>query len=211
MDGVLFDSERVYKELWEYIARQRGITLPPDFAEGICGLSGEESDKAICRFYQTDDASPIRRQCLDMMRERMEKHVPIKTGVAEMLMYLKEKSIPVAVASGSNREQVVKNLFRSGLADYIDVVVGGNEVVNGKPDPYIFCYAAELIGQDPRDCMVFEDSLNGVRAGAAAGARVIMIPDLVQPTEEIRPLCYSICPTMHEALAIVRGEAEEGK
>ena len=83
-------------------------------------------------------------------------------------------------------------------------MVSGVEVENGKPAPDIFLYAAEKIGIDPADCYVFEDGLNGIKAGAAAGCRVIMIPDLTEPTDEIRALCSGIYEDLGAAMRALR-------
>ena len=72
--------------------------------------------------------------------------------------------------------------------------------MNGKPNPDIFIRAAELLKLAPDDCYVFEDSPNGVRAGAAAGCTVVMVPNMVQPTDEIRDMCDYVCESMFEAM-----------
>ena len=91
----------------------------------------------------------------------------------------------MAVASSSHRHQVQANLQRSGIGTFFDAVVAKEDVSQGKPDPEIFLTAAKQLGLAPSDCYVFEDSFNGVRAGHAAGCCTIMIPDLLQPDQEI--------------------------
>ena len=98
-------------------------------------------------------------------------------------------------------------MLRANLRGYFKVLVGGNEVSNSKPAPDIFLLAAQKLNLAPEDCYVFEDSFNGIRSAASSGGVAIMIPDQVQPTEEIKNLCAAIFPSLHEARrAIERGE-----
>ena len=93
----------------------------------------------------------------------------------------------MAVASSSLPGQIEANLRGAGIRDYFDAVVSGTEVERGKPAPDIFLRAAERIGCRAEDCFVFEDSENGVRAGHAAGCITVMVPDMIDPSETIRP------------------------
>ena len=83
---------------------------------------------------------------------------------------------------------------------YIDAVLSGTEIERGKPAPDLFLKAAEKIGIAPEDCYVFEDAYNGVRAGAASGARTIMIPDTQEPDDEMYELAFAICGSLLDAL-----------
>ena len=102
----------------------------------------------------------------------------------------------IAVASSSGRDRILSNLRATGLERFFDAVVSGQQVERGKPEPDIFLLAAKEIGCPPEDCYVFEDSLNGVRAGMAAGCTTVMVPDLVPPPEGL--LVSSVCVSLHE-------------
>ena len=93
------------------------------------------------------------------------------------------------------------------LRDCFEVFVGGDKVSKGKPAPDIFLLAAKELNLAPSDCYIFEDSLNGIRAAYSSGGVAIMIPDTVQPTDEIKKICAAIYPNLIEAkLSIERGE-----
>ena len=109
-----------------------------------------------------------------------------------MLGYLKEKGIRTAIASSSPTDLIISNLKVSGTTDYFDIIVSGKEVEKGKPSPDIFLLAASRLDLDCKDCIIFEDSFNGIRAAHSSGAITIMIPDLIQPTEEIKSLTDGI-------------------
>jgi beta-phosphoglucomutase-like phosphatase (HAD superfamily) len=90
-------------------------------------------------------------------------------------------------------------LWLAGIVDHFHVLVTRDLVQAGKPAPDIFLKAASLLGQAPEACLVFEDSHAGIRAALAAGMRVIVVPDLVEPTPELRTQCRAVFPSLHEA------------
>ena len=123
------------------------------------------------------------------------------------MSFFRERGVKLAVASSSARAMVEDNLRRAEILDCFDAVVSGQEVTRGKPAPDIFLLAAERIGCAPEDCYVFEDGVNGARAGVAAGCAAVMIPDLMEPTEDLRAGCAGIYPSLLAARdAIARGE-----
>ena len=95
----------------------------------------------------------------------------------------------------------MSNLRATGLERFFDAVVNGQQVERGKPEPDIFLLAAKEIGCSPEDCYVFEDSLNGVRAGMAAGCITVMVPDLVPPPEGL--VVSRVCASLHEARELI--------
>ena len=206
MDGILFDTERIYQETWHELADERGIVLPPDYPQRICGSTLPMTHRIVEDVYGVADGVPLVRECRKRVAKRLEAGVPVKRGVPELLAYFKENGIRTAVASSGTIERIRLNLEMTDLTSFFDVLVCGQDVVNGKPAPDIFLFAAERLGERPEDCLVFEDSVNGVRAGIAAGSRVIMVPDQVPPTDELRAGCTMICKDMTEVLARLRGE-----
>lgn len=205
MDGVLFDTERLYQITWREIASERGITLPEDFTKAVSGAAKDAVTAAVKRFYRTEQPEEVIREEYERMRIKQEEPLPIKDGVMEMLSFLKENGWRMAVASSTYHDQVKKNLERNGLAEYFSEVIGGDEVEKAKPEPDIFLAAAEKIGLPPQECCVFEDSFNGIRAAAAAGTSPIMVVDLLEPDEEIRELSDHVFPNMKTALDFLRG------
>lgn len=198
MDGVLFDTERLYQDIWQELAREHGVELGSGFVKDISGTNGSRMLKTVEKYYRVSDGSAIVDTCMRRMKEELSIHVPVKEGVFEILRFLKEKGIRTAVASSTARERINENLQRAGIRDYFMEIVSGSEVKNGKPAPDIFLCAAERIGCSPEECFVFEDSENGVRAGFAAGCVTIMIPDLLEPETEIRSCCFKICRNLPE-------------
>lgn len=200
MDGVLFDTERMYLQNWNALADEYHVTLDSDFLYAVSGTNGAHMCEVVQQFYHVPDGSVIVTECKKRLREQLAIHVPIKKGVPETLQFLRSRGMKLAVASSSTSEQVKKNLKASGLDCYFDQIIGGEHVQRSKPAPDIFAYAARQIGYQPQECLVFEDSFNGVRAGHDAHCITIMIPDLIPPTPEIAACCAGIYPDFLEFL-----------
>jgi len=135
--------------------------------------------------------------------ERFAQGVPCKPGLKELLSTLEDLGMPRIVASSSPRNMIEMNLQTSGTARYFHDVVSGTEVARSKPAPDTFLLAAEKLHTDPKDCLVLEDSFNGVRAGRAAGCVTVMVPDLMQPTDEIRALYTCCCKDLLEVRVLL--------
>jgi beta-phosphoglucomutase-like phosphatase (HAD superfamily) len=107
------------------------------------------------------------------------------------------------VASSSRVEEIRHRLGHVGVLDHFDVVTGGDEVPRGKPDPAIYRLAASRLGVAPADCIAFEDSENGARAAQAAGIRVVIVPDLKRPANEVLARAHGVIDSLEDALAHV--------
>lgn len=205
MDGLLFDTERMYRDSWKQSAQQFGLVHNPDFPRTVCGSSGAHMRKIILQYYPQVDAKAFADDCILRVERELETHVPEKTGVRDILQYFKQHGVRVAVASSSKRATVLHNLKQADILSYFDAVVSGDQVTHGKPAPDIFLLAAQQIGCEPENCYVFEDGTNGIRAGAAAGCTTIMIPDLTPPNAQLEQLCAGIYPSLSDAMNAIAG------
>ena len=208
MDGTLFDTEKLYRRAWLEVAGEFDLEKNYELPVAISGTNlGEESFRIINRFYPDVDAEKYLVRVLETVDDWREKNLELMAGVEEILEFFKANNIPMAIASSAPVEGIEKNLTRANLRGYFKVLVGGNEVSNGKPAPDIFLLAAQKLNLAPEDCYIFEDSFNGIRSAAASGGVAIMIPDQVQPTEEIKKLCAAIFPSLINAKqAIMEGK-----
>ena len=125
----------------------------------------------------------------------------MKPGVNELLEFLSENGIKTALASSTKTETVKNQLRDAGILKYFTVVVGGDMVSHSKPNPEIFLQAADKLGVDPAKTYIIEDSFNGIKAAYAAGAKPLMVPDMIEPDEEIEKLCHKIFVNLHEVRA----------
>lgn len=201
MDGLMFDTERLWDTLWEPACQALGLEMPKNleaFFTGGRGLAGVKLNEHIHRFFPQTDPQVIVEKVWELAQQRFAQGVPCKPGLAELLETLEEKQLPRIVASSSPWALILKNLETTGMARYFDQVVCGADVRYSKPAPDIFLEAARRLRVDIRECLVLEDSFNGVRAGHAAGAVTVMVPDIAQPDEEIRKLYIRCCKDLFE-------------
>ena len=208
MDGLMFDTERLYQESWMALAAQFGQTPNPAFPTAVAGTAGEGMRKVIRTYYPALDPEAFISACFQRVRDITKTHLPEKPGLRTLLDLLRAKSVRMAVASSSEEDIIRRNLTTAGVTDYFDVVVSSTDpaVKDGKPAPDVFLYAAARLGVAPRDCWVLEDSLNGIRAAHAAGAAALMVPDTMEPTPEIRQICR-VFPDLNAVAAALEADA----
>ena len=208
MDGTLFDTEKIYRQMWLETAPEFGEEPNPDFPAAISGTNmGAASERVIKKFYPNIDAAAYLARVLELVEANREKNLELMTGVVEILDFFRDNGVKMAVASSAPVEVIEKNLERANLRGHFEILVGGDMVTHGKPAPDIFLLAAEKLNLAANDCYIFEDSLNGVRSAHASGGVAIMIPDQVQPTDDVKKLCTAIFPNLIEAMnAIERNE-----
>ncbi len=208
MDGLLLDTECIFQRTWREMAAERGVTLDESFTAAVCGNSREGTKSVLARWFPGTDTEAFMTEATRRVFEKEASTIPLKKGTLTILEGMRAEGWRLAVASSSGTEMVLRNLRVAGIDHLFDAIVSGPDVVHGKPAPDIFLYAAGRIGVPPADCYVFEDSLNGIRAGYASGARAVMIPDMIPPTEEIRALCFGIWPDLGTAWTqILRGHS----
>ncbi|SEQ60296.1 haloacid dehalogenase superfamily, subfamily IA, variant 3 with third motif having DD or ED [Lachnospiraceae bacterium NE2001] len=202
MDGVIFDSERLYIDCTKEVAVKFGITDPDvieDIGRRCIGTTSEETLR-IMRESLGDDF-PLDDLWVGASSLFKEKTIggklPIKPGVSEILEYLKEKKIWTAIASSTKTETVKRELNEAGFLDYFDAVIGGDMIQRSKPAPDSFLKAMEALGAKPEECCIIEDSFNGIRAANASGAFPIMVPDILQPDEEIQVLAGIVLDSLY--------------
>jgi HAD superfamily hydrolase (TIGR01509 family) len=127
----------------------------------------------------------------------------VKPGALELLDMLDHFGIPRAIATSSSHRTVERHLAAHDLAGRFHAVVGHGDYVNGKPAPDPFLKAAERLGVAAERCLALEDSHNGVRSACAAGMMTIMVPDLLEPTEEVRHLRMHVALDLHEVRQLI--------
>ena len=201
MDGLMFDTERLWDTFWEPACEALGVPMPEDrpgfYASGR-GLAGQYLIQHVQKYFPGVDPQKMLDKVWQVGNERFARGVPCKPGLMELLELLEVRGLPRIVASSSPRNMIEQNLQTTGTARYFHDIVCGADVQHSKPAPDIFLEAARRLKLDIHDCLVLEDSFNGVRAGHAAGAVTVMVPDLAQPDEEIRRLYDYCCHDLYE-------------
>lgn len=191
MDGTLFDTEAIYGRAWI----KAGLTKEQYYQ--LIGRSRVNIDRILTDWgYDLEKVRVVRSSAVE--KELEEHGVPLKPGARECLVWLKEKGIPAAIATSSAKEVAERYLDMTGLNSYFAEVISGNTMERGKPYPDIFLEAAKLLRRDPSQCVVVEDSFNGVRAGRNAQMITVMVPDLIEPDGEISGLADKVLESLKE-------------
>lgn len=205
MDGILIDSERQSNEGWLWAAGQLGVDMPMWLIDSFKGAPAELCCKFFDDYYKGVidywEAKELRTQHVYKIRET--EGIPVKKGVKDIFEYIRNNGLKCAVATSTRRESAEKTLHEIGVWDYLDAVVYGDEVERGKPEPDIFLRAAKAIGVNPSEAVVVEDSINGIKAGYAAGMRVVHIPDTIAIDDDIRKLTYMVCDDLNGLIDVV--------
>jgi HAD superfamily hydrolase (TIGR01509 family) len=205
MDGLMLDTERLRKQLFERVLAEHGMTLPDGVYLQTIGRTVRDTRLIFAEHMGADfpyEALRLKRR--DIEYAHIDQHgVPTKPGLESILEWLEARAFPRAVATSSAHATAHRLLQAAGVRQRFEIVVGGDEVTHGKPEPDLFLLAAERLGVAPSNCVVLEDSSAGIRAAHRAGMTPILVPDLQLPEDEVRALAYRICASLHEAETVL--------
>lgn len=198
MDGVIFDSETLVIEVWSEVADRHGIADIVNTCYACLGVNAAAAKRIFLERYGDDfPYDTYKKEMSALFHERAAGgKLRQKPGIRELLSYLRQRRIRTAVASSTRSEIVQRELSEGGLLDFFDEVICGDMVERSKPDPDIFLKACAALKVLPQEAYVIEDSYNGIRAAARAGALPIMVPDLAVPTPEMEELAVCILPSL---------------
>ena len=205
-DGTLLDTEPIFKRAWVEVGEQWGLENIEDMYESIIGNNGEFIIQRLYETYPDKDCRSYYNERMDRITELMEGEIPLKEGCVEILEFAKANDIKLAVATSTNLKRAEKNLKKVGIWHCFDAIVTGDMVEKSKPEPDIFLEAANRIGAKKEECIVCEDSYNGLLAAKASGMRPIFIPDMLKPNEETDKLAYKTCRDLFEVMELIKEE-----
>jgi HAD superfamily hydrolase (TIGR01509 family) len=203
MDGLMIDSEVVYREAWFRAIGEFNREMPEETFRRFLGRNNQDSRVLLAEIYGADfDVNGFLHVCRSLAHEHIDRHgIPQKQGLEALLNQLDGRRLAKAVATSTRREWALRSL--GPLAARFEVLTTGDEVERGKPAPDIFLLCADRLQASPDECLVLEDSEAGIRAAHAAGMTAIMIPDLVEPTEEIRELAWRVCRSLEDVVPLL--------
>jgi HAD superfamily hydrolase (TIGR01509 family) len=204
MDGLLVDTEVLYCDALSAQAAAMGHDLTMDVLKRMIGHSWAGSASVLREhFGAAFDTDALREGSITRFYELAEGGIALKAGVREVLETLQARAIPRAIATSSRRHEVEHHMGHHGLLEFFQAIVASGDYPRPKPNPDPYLLAAERLGVDPAHCLALEDSHNGVRAAHAAGMMTVMVPDLLDPTEEMHTLCVRIAADLHEVRALL--------
>ncbi|MBR5546432.1 MAG: HAD family phosphatase [Clostridia bacterium] len=204
MDGLLLDTEKLNIECVCLVAREMGAELQPEVvARRIMGTARAQ----IVAAYQSllpdsvDGAAFYQRKNELFAKRKQQEGVKPMKGAVELLHWLHEKGIACVLVTATVGEAARERLRENGMWDLLPYRVTGDMPLPSKPDPAPYLKGAELAGVDPAECLVLEDSFNGIRSGRAAGCMVGMVPDTLPYDETCRPYCDAVFRDLTEVQA----------
>lgn len=204
MDGLLFDTEALWQEALLAAAAEIGHEVPEEVFNKSIGVRRSQCRSLFLSHFGEDflfdDFHAHWRRHFWLIAE---SKISLKPGVIELLEILDQFGLPRAIATSSSRTTVERHLASHKLMDRFNQIVCRGDYENGKPAPDPFLVAAERLGVEPRLCLALEDSHIGVRSASAAGMMTVMVPDLLEPTEEISARCALVAHDLHQVRDLV--------
>lgn len=206
MDGLLFDTEMVYFKAHTALAEKyQLIGYDEAFYLQYVGCSDKELHEALYKTFASAGEENI-AQFIEETYHEVEKlflrgEVDLKPGAVDLLAYFKDQGIPCVIASSNLRRFIDILVEKAEIGHFFEGIVSSEDVSRAKPDPEIVVKATAMLGVSPADCLMFEDSANGIKAANGAGVDVIMVPDLIPPTAELESRALTVLSSLHDVPA----------
>ena len=205
MDGLMFDTESLNMRGWVEAGRRHGYEMTEEVVYGHIG-----ANLAVTRRLMTEHFGPgfdfdaVRADRVAWSFAHIERNgMPEKPGLRELLSWLRSNGLKSGIATSSEGRLVDFYMAHADLDHPFDAVVTGDRVARSKPEPDIFLEAASELGAVPADCVVLEDSYNGIKAAHAAGMLPVMVPDLLPPTPEVERLLYRRVDSLDRVIPVL--------
>ena len=199
MDGVILDSETICDQAWLEVAKKQNLPNPQDVMKQCLGTNKNDTIQILKKNYGADfDSEYFIQQTSDYFHQiEFSSGIPLMPFAKEILDYLKPK-YRIALASSTRKATVERQLKAVEVLDYFETLTCGDMVEHSKPNPEIYLMACNSLGLKPEQCVAIEDSPNGIKSAFSANLHTIMIPDKIQPTEEIKKMCERILLSLEQ-------------
>lgn len=199
MDGLLLDTEAISRSTMIAAMATLGLAMTEADFIPLVGVPDDANRVHLASVYGADfDYDAMRAEQARIKDAQWGDQRPLKPGARRIVESVAAMGIPAAVATSSHRINAEAHLGAMGLRPFFAAIRTRDDVARGKPHPDLYLAAAAALGMAPADCLALEDSHNGVRAAHAAGVPVIMVPDLLPPTDEMHAKALAIAPSLDE-------------
>ncbi len=205
MDGLLLDTEIVYRAAMIEAGAVFGVQLTGEIYASMVGKTNPECG-AMLRdlFGENFPVQAFFERVWADVEDLLEAETKLKAGVVEILDYLDDVGLPRGIATSNGIAAVERYLGRFDLLHRFNAVVAHHDVDKHKPAPDPYLEAARRLGVDPAHCLALEDSHPGVRAAHAAGMMTVMVPDILDPNEEMHDKCVHIADSLHHVMDLLK-------
>ncbi len=202
LDGLLIDSERIWYKVWNDFLGLYGHSFTlEEYVQNYSGKIVPDIVELLAAHYNIQVGREEGADIVNAIETSyVEKGVPLMDGAQELLDFLKENHYKMVIGTSSRKERALKVLKNVNILEYFDDLVVGYDVKRGKPFPDTFLEAARRVNASPEECLVLEDSENGIMAAYAGNIPVICIPDMKQPTKENADKTAAIYNSLREVI-----------
>lgn len=177
MDGLMFDTETAYSIVQTEMFKKRDMEFTVEIKRPLMGKRADEVMERIIEVWGTHEkVEDVLFEQDELLKKVFRESVKKLEGLDEIIQFLVENNVRTCIGTSSRKFLVDILLEKYNLSDMFEFVVSGDMVAKGKPDPEIYTTCIKKLNIPPSDCLVLEDSLNGVRAGVVAGCHVCAIP-----------------------------------
>lgn len=193
LDGTLIDTEKLYRKYWPMALRDYGYELSDERALMLRSLGRPFAPAQFKEWYGDDfDYNLVRQRRKEYVEGHIEKYgIELRPGVKEILEYLRDKNITVAIATATDLERTTRYLEMTGISEFFTDIICATMVKCGKPAPDIYKYACEKLNKKPSECFAVEDAPNGVKSAYDAGLKVIFIPDQAPSDDSFKSMIFA--------------------
>lgn len=208
MDGTLIDTEKYFRACWPKALAAFGYEMSDEQALSMRSLGRPFAPVHLKEMFgESIDYTQVREKRKELVEECIKENgIQLKPGVIELLQWLKENHIRVAIATATDMERTNRYLKMLGIHEYFDALISATMVKEGKPSPDIYLYACEQLGRKPEECIAVEDSPNGVLSAYRAGCKVVMVPDQTAPEEELKSKLFACVETLTDIQGLLQGK-----
>ncbi len=199
MDGVLLDSETISWKAWELTAKDFGILNIEKANEKCMGANRADTCTLLRSIYGKDFEAEKFLERTSYYFDQIERKsgIPLMPYAKEALEYLSKK-YTILLASSTRKVRVYRQMQDAGLFDFFKTITTGDMVSHSKPDPEIYLKALESINEKAENAIAIEDSPNGVISATSAKIKTIMVPDKIQPDNELKQKCWKVISSLKE-------------
>ncbi|MCR5616922.1 MAG: HAD family phosphatase [Clostridiales bacterium] len=209
LDGTITDTEKYYQKAWPMALRHYGYEVTPEMPLKLRSLGRPFAPLKFKEWFGEDfDYEKVRSYRKKIIAEMFEETgIPLKPGAREILSWLRENKVLTALATANDFERTSRYLEKIGLTDVFDKIICADMVEKGKPAPDIYSYACRELGLMPQRTFAVEDSPNGIRSAYLAGCKVVMVPDLTEPDEDLMTMLYARIDTLLDIRGLFEDQA----
>lgn len=205
MDGTLFDTEMISKLAWQEAGKKFHLPISEEFVLKLIGLTPSNAqviyDTYMPKGWPQEEAFQFHEDFIHDFRIR--NGIPPKGDLHAVLSTIKERGYSIGLATSARHDNMMFNIEMAGIKKYFDIMLSAEMMEYGKPNPDIYFKTMQGLNVNPEDCIIIEDSYNGIRSAYASGATVVMIPDMLQPNEEIKGMCDYQFDKLEDILTIL--------